>query len=162
MYLMYVSFDLVTIHKPNSSRPANSERYLICKLKREGTHVILEYLQECHKMLWDFSQSKKMEDKGLHIMDLVPLQLLSRMQHPFCHFIMSSNNYIARKQIRIIREMIKYAKNPELINEKQALIPKECFRIWNLPETIGPVKRISTDSCMELLSPYPKSTVNFM
>jgi len=159
---MYLSFDLVTIHKPNTSRPANSERYLICKLKREGTQTTLEYLRECHKVLWDLSQSEKPEDNGLHIMDLVSAHLLSRMQHPFCQFIMKSNNDIASKQIRSVREMLKYAEDPTLINEKQAVIPKECFRIWNLPETIGSEENISTsDFCMKLIHPYPISIVNF-
>jgi cap1 methyltransferase len=31
IYLMYRAFERVAIHKPNTSRPANSERYIICK-----------------------------------------------------------------------------------------------------------------------------------
>ena len=34
VYLMYRSFQQIAIHKPNTSRPANSERYIICKWKR--------------------------------------------------------------------------------------------------------------------------------
>ena len=34
----------VCIHKPNTSRPANSERYIVCKWKRPDTDNILQYL----------------------------------------------------------------------------------------------------------------------
>ena len=34
LYLMHTAFDAVTIYKPAQSRPANSERYIVCKVCR--------------------------------------------------------------------------------------------------------------------------------
>ena len=44
IYLMYRAFEKVCIHKPNTSRPANSERYIICKWKRPDSSGIADYL----------------------------------------------------------------------------------------------------------------------
>ena len=51
VYLMWRSFELVTIHKPVTSRPANSERYIVCKHKKEDTEEVHEYLFEVNKKL---------------------------------------------------------------------------------------------------------------
>ena len=41
IYLMYKCFSKVSICKPNTSRPANSERYLVCKWKKPYTDTIV-------------------------------------------------------------------------------------------------------------------------
>ena len=51
VYLMYRSFHAVAIHKPNTSRPANSERYIICKWKRPDSRDIHDYLYETNNRL---------------------------------------------------------------------------------------------------------------
>lgn len=55
VYLMYRAFDIVCIHKPNTSRPANSERYLVCKGKREECDDIRQYMFELNTRLNDVS-----------------------------------------------------------------------------------------------------------
>ena len=51
VYLMYRAFNDVCLHKPNTSRPANSERYIICKGKKEGADDIRQYMLEINAML---------------------------------------------------------------------------------------------------------------
>ena len=41
----------VCIQKPNTSRPANSERYLVCKGKREDSANIAQYMFEINARL---------------------------------------------------------------------------------------------------------------
>lgn len=41
IYLMHKCFSKITICKPNTSRPANSERYLVCKWKKPYTDTIV-------------------------------------------------------------------------------------------------------------------------
>ena len=48
---MYRAFDKVCIHKPNTSRPANSERYIICKGKRPQFEAIRDYLFKVNSRL---------------------------------------------------------------------------------------------------------------
>ena len=49
VYLMYRCFEEVCIFTPNSSRQGNSERYLICKKKRSGVQVVVEYLKHVNR-----------------------------------------------------------------------------------------------------------------
>ena len=51
IYLMYLAFDQVCIHKPNTSRPANSERYIVCKHKRPHTQPIRDYMSQINQRL---------------------------------------------------------------------------------------------------------------
>lgn len=43
IYLMHKCFSKVSICKPNTSRPANSERYLVCKWKKPYTDTIVSF-----------------------------------------------------------------------------------------------------------------------
>jgi cap1 methyltransferase len=45
IYLMYKCFKKICICKPNTSRPANSERYLVCKWKKPYTDTIVRNLK---------------------------------------------------------------------------------------------------------------------
>lgn len=51
VYLMYRAFESVCIQKPNTSRPANSERYLVCKGKRKGADSIAQFMLEINARL---------------------------------------------------------------------------------------------------------------
>lgn len=51
VYLLWRSFEKVAIHKPNTSRPANSERYVICKWKRPDSGPIGDYMFELNARL---------------------------------------------------------------------------------------------------------------
>lgn len=91
IYLMYLSFDLVSIHKPNTSRPANSERYLICKWKREGTENVQKYINDCHRLLWEF-RDKTVNSLPISILEIVPIALLTQENPQFFDYIFASNN----------------------------------------------------------------------
>ncbi len=52
LYLMRSCFEKVCLHKPNTSRPANSERYLICKWKKEDTRSVHDHFFEVNSR-WD-------------------------------------------------------------------------------------------------------------
>ncbi|VDM58636.1 unnamed protein product [Angiostrongylus costaricensis] len=46
VYLMHVAYNQVSLHKPHTSRPANSERYIICKgLRKNYSDAIRDYLK---------------------------------------------------------------------------------------------------------------------
>ena len=44
LYLLHTAFDKVCIYKPAQSRPANSERYVVCRGMRAGIEAITEHL----------------------------------------------------------------------------------------------------------------------
>lgn len=70
IYLMYKCFSKISICKPNTSRPANSERYLICKNKRPNTETVQRHLFQINKEMW---QNKTPD---LDVLELVPLNVL--------------------------------------------------------------------------------------
>lgn len=72
LFLMYNSFDLVAIHKPKTSRPANSERYLVCKWKKKDLNGIPAYLREKHVLFWKLSQLGNDVSEKETILHLVP------------------------------------------------------------------------------------------
>ena len=46
LYLMRRCFLRVCLHKPNTSRPANSERYIVCKWRKEDVRGVHDYMFE--------------------------------------------------------------------------------------------------------------------
>ncbi|CAB1340109.1 unnamed protein product [Coregonus sp. 'balchen'] len=44
VYLLYLCFDRVSLFKPITSRPANSERYIVCRGLKPGSDPVREYM----------------------------------------------------------------------------------------------------------------------
>jgi cap1 methyltransferase len=72
VYIMRFCFENVSLLKPITSRPANSERYLIGKWRKANVTPVLEYLRDCHAQMWDWSCNKQNKD----ILEIVPLEIL--------------------------------------------------------------------------------------
>ncbi|XP_066586803.1 cap-specific mRNA (nucleoside-2'-O-)-methyltransferase 1 [Prorops nasuta] len=127
IYLMYRCFHSVCIFKPNTSRPANSERYLICKGKRSHTDDIMKYLDKVNHQLLE-----KDDDKD--VIELVPLEILISDQ-AFYNYLKDSNNYIGKKQIAGLLKIAAYCEDPTLIEPRQEEMRELCLKLWNLPNT---------------------------
>ena len=125
IYLMYLCFEKVTIHKPNSSRPANSERYIICKWKKENTSSIEQYLfmLNCHLNSLNDDQD---------INEVVPFEILND-DIAFREYIVNSNNKIGRRQILFLSKVKAFAENQELNELRQGELRRECLRYWKIP-----------------------------
>lgn len=72
----------VCIHKPHTSRPANSERYLICKWKNPSCDTIERYLFDVNIII---------NEKAKDVRNLVPLSVLKQDTN-FYKYIYDSNN----------------------------------------------------------------------
>ncbi len=131
VYLMYRCFKQILIIKPNSSRPANSERYLICKHKNGNTTSIEKYLFIVNEKLW--------MDSDIDIIELVPYKTLNGDQN-FMKYIFESNTTIARNQIASISKIINFIKTKRKQTEKERIrqenIRMICLRDWNLPGAV--------------------------
>ncbi|KAL3285408.1 hypothetical protein HHI36_019510 [Cryptolaemus montrouzieri] len=73
IYLMYKCFKKVTILKPNSSRPANAERYLICNDLQSNGDVenIRIYLRLIAEKMW-----KLKDEEQTDVLEIVPLDII--------------------------------------------------------------------------------------
>ena len=125
IYLMYRSFAKITIFKPNSSRPANSERYLVCRGKLANVQDTADYLTRANLVLLE-------NDKSKDVLELVPYDVISD-DTVFMDFIKESNEMIAKGQIVALLKIAAFAENEELSELRQAEIKKQCMESWFLP-----------------------------
>lgn len=146
IYLMYKCFQRISICKPNTSRPANSERYLVCKWKKPFTDNIQRHLFEINKEMW---LNKKQE---LDIFEMVPMSVMQEDQQ-FFEYVFKSNNVIGKNQIVGLIKIAAYCHDSELIEKKQTEIRKKCLGLWKLPDESRkkPVVKNNDLYCAQLL-----------
>ncbi|XP_032689356.1 cap-specific mRNA (nucleoside-2'-O-)-methyltransferase 1 isoform X2 [Odontomachus brunneus] len=128
VYLMYRCFDSICIFKPNSSRPANSERYLICKGKKADTEVVMSYLMDTNAVMSQLS--KKDENDVTH---LVPLSELEA-DETFIKYLRESNDTLGKRQIVNLLKIAAFCEDPSLNEPKQTEMRKLCLQYWDLPD----------------------------
>lgn len=126
VYLMYRCFDEICIFKPNTSRPANSERYLICKGKRHDTYDVMKYLFHANKLLLK-------RDKENDVIELVSLEELE-MEKKFIQYLRRSNNELGKRQIVGLLKIAAFCEDSTLFEPRQADMRKQCLEHWELPD----------------------------
>ncbi|XP_063994561.1 cap-specific mRNA (nucleoside-2'-O-)-methyltransferase 1-like [Diachasmimorpha longicaudata] len=126
IYLLYRCFEKISIFKPNTSRPGNSERYLICEKKKSEIEAVINYLSYAREVLLR-------ADGNGDIRELVPVELLQDADS-FYNYICSSNNDLGRKQVMGLLKIAAFAENRNLSEPKQTQMKKECLEYWHLPD----------------------------
>ncbi|EEB15816.1 conserved hypothetical protein [Pediculus humanus corporis] len=146
VYLMYRSFQSVTIIKPNTSRPANSERYLVCKYKREDCIDIANHLFEINKRVPRYE-----DKKGTDVLELVPIDVLTN-DSDFFNYIILSNTKIGKNQIVSLDKLAAFSENCDLKEERQQELRKTCLNKWKIPDEARaePQKSDPGTKCLEL------------
>ena len=97
IYLMYRAFDHVCIHKPNTSRPANSERYIICKGKRHDAKNIKDYMFEINCRLNDLGFSLLgTTQSSTDVTEIVPSNVILE-DEKFVDYMRRSNDLIGER-----------------------------------------------------------------
>jgi cap1 methyltransferase len=167
VYLMHKCFSKITICKPNTSRPANSERYLVCKWKKPYTDTIVSifrlfslilsqlmvpnlqqrHLFDINKELW-----KSKESNDMDVLELVPLEVMQN-DREFFDYIYNSNNLIGKNQIVGLMKIAAFCKDPDLNETRQFEIRKQCLKLWKLPDEMRkkPIVKSSVQVCGQLL-----------
>lgn len=88
IYLMYTCFDRISLHKPVTSRPANSERYIVCQGARETVKdLVHDYLFEVNETLNETFRVDEIDDD---VVSLVPLEIM-KQDEAFFDYIYQSN-----------------------------------------------------------------------
>lgn len=146
IYLMYKSFQQICICKPNTSRPANSERYLVCKWKKPYTDTIQRHLFEINRELW------LNKDQELDILEMAPMNVMQG-DREFFDYIFNSNNTIGKNQIVGLLKIAAYCHDAELVETKQSEIRKQCLQLWELPDENRkkPIMKSNDLYCAQLL-----------
>lgn len=129
IYILYRCFDKVCIHKPVTSRPANSERYLVCLWKRLGTEPAEQHLASVNSILWSDVE------RGGDVTQLVPLSVLEEDKN-FFEYIYKSNCLLGERQIQNLLKIAKYSKDKNLKETTQAEMKEQCLALWKLPDAV--------------------------
>ena len=153
IYLMYRSFHTVAIHKPNTSRPANSERYIICKWKRADTKDIHDYLFETNERIFSLGLDLHGNTKSsVDVLKLVPDAMITSDEQ-FLDYMKRSNNDIADMQAVGLTKIAAFCRNETLYEYRQAELRVQCLDFWRVPDEARkkPVLENPRDAALRLL-----------
>uniref|UniRef100_A0A673HUF0 Cap-specific mRNA (nucleoside-2'-O-)-methyltransferase 1 n=1 Tax=Sinocyclocheilus rhinocerous TaxID=307959 RepID=A0A673HUF0_9TELE len=123
IYLLYLCFERVSLFKPVTSRPANSERYVVCKSLKPGTDAVREYMFTINLKLNQFRHSDR------DVTEVVPLDII-KGDTDFFQFMINSNESHCAVQIKALAKIHTYVRDTTLFEPRQADIRKECFKLW--------------------------------
>lgn len=129
IYLLYLVYDEVHIHKPLTSRVANSEKYIICKNFKGIDKKLLENLIEIYKNF------EKYDNKNIDITNF-------KLPNNFILQINEFNKKYVENQINFINKTINIIKKNETCNideliEKQIINAKKWCHIYKFNEFIS-------------------------
>ncbi|XP_033633452.1 cap-specific mRNA (nucleoside-2'-O-)-methyltransferase 1-like [Asterias rubens] len=126
IYLLYRAFYKVCLFKPVTSRPANSERYIVCKGMRSGAHLIHDYMFELNK------QMNRLKNSSDDILEVVPLEVI-KADEQFTQYITKQNELQAQTQAQGLAKIQAFVRNTKLLEPRQAEMRDECLRLWGVP-----------------------------
>ncbi|OAD78340.1 hypothetical protein PHYBLDRAFT_185181 [Phycomyces blakesleeanus NRRL 1555(-)] len=123
VWLLYQLFEMVCITKPLTSRPANSERYLVCKqLRFQQPTGLINALMRVQNM---------MEHKP--VMSFVKAAVLTEDEE-FFDYVKMRNFKMLLKQINSLTQLDLHLKDPQRpLQFDQEAIRRQCLAEWRLP-----------------------------
>ncbi|KRZ77062.1 MAGUK p55 subfamily member 5 [Trichinella papuae] len=145
IYLLWHCFDKLTLHKPHSSRPGNSEKYVIGIGFRGNCKQILDYLIKANLM---FDTFKADED----IRELLPSNFVQEANEFMSHF-MEINEQLSARQISFLKKYKIFSENRTLRDNRQQLIREDCLNLWKIPDESAKNVTQSAEMIFKLLSP---------
>ncbi|KAJ8270520.1 hypothetical protein GJAV_G00115890 [Gymnothorax javanicus] len=127
IYLVYLCFDRVSLFKPVTSRPANSERYVVCRGLKPGSDVVREYLFTVNLKL------NQLKNTDTDVNEVVPLDIIKGDLDFFQHMVTSNESHCA-VQIKALAKIHAFVLDTTLSEPKQAEIRKDCLKQWGIPD----------------------------
>ncbi|XP_032504396.1 cap-specific mRNA (nucleoside-2'-O-)-methyltransferase 1 isoform X4 [Phocoena sinus] len=127
IYLLYCCFERVCLFKPVTSRPANSERYVVCKGLKVGIDDVRDYLFSVNIKLNQLRNT----DSDVNL--VVPLEVI-KGDHEFTDYVIRSNESHCSLQIKALAKIHAFVQDTTLSEPRQAEIRKECLRLWGIPD----------------------------
>lgn len=127
IYLLYLCFERISLFKPITSRPANSERYVVCKGLKPGTDAVRDYMFTINLKLNQFRQSDR------DVTEVVPLEII-KADTDFFQYMINSNESHCVVQIKALAKIHAFVRDTNLFETRQADIRKECLKLWGVPD----------------------------
>uniref|UniRef100_A0A665TSM2 Cap-specific mRNA (nucleoside-2'-O-)-methyltransferase 1 n=1 Tax=Echeneis naucrates TaxID=173247 RepID=A0A665TSM2_ECHNA len=98
VYLLYLCFDRISLFKPLTSRPANSERYIVCRGLKPGSDAVREYMFKVNLKL------NQLKSTDRDVTEVVPLNII-KDDTDFYHFMVNSNESLCVVQIKALAKI---------------------------------------------------------
>lgn len=133
IYLMYLSFDSIAIFKPNASRPANSEKFLICKGKKATTDAIENFLFSLNCHLDAIDRNDNTDDALNDIISIVPIENVIKVDSHFYNYIYRVNTLLGKRQILFLSKMKIFADDLSLKDLNYGQLISNCYEKWLIP-----------------------------
>ncbi|KAM6915772.1 cap-specific mRNA (nucleoside-2'-O-)-methyltransferase 1 isoform 1-T1 [Xenentodon cancila] len=127
VYLLYLCFERISLFKPVTSRPANSERYIVCRSLKPGADAVREYMFKVNLKL------NQLRNTDTDVADVVPLEII-KDDPDFFQFMVKSNESLCAVQIKALAKIQAFVVESTLSEPKQADIRKECLKLWGVPD----------------------------
>ncbi|MFT7813046.1 cap-specific mRNA (nucleoside-2'-O-)-methyltransferase 1 [Arapaima gigas] len=148
IYLLYLCFERVSLFKPLTSRPANSERYVVCRGLKPGSAPVREYLFTVNLKL------NQLRHTEMDVTEVVPLDII-KGDTDFCNYMISSNESsqtwwtliacFALTPLSSLFKILTFCVVFRTLSEpRQAEIRKQCLKLWGIPDKVR-VAPASTD-----------------
>ncbi|KAK3708214.1 hypothetical protein RRG08_023623 [Elysia crispata] len=131
VYLMNMIFDQVAIFKPVTSRPANSERYIVCKGLKPNKKSVQHYMHFINVDLNKYMSAVSTED----VTDVVPLEILLD-DKPFFDYVLQSNESLAKLQAINLKKIETFTRNSQLHESRQSDVRSRCLEKWKIPDRV--------------------------
>ncbi|XP_053316574.1 cap-specific mRNA (nucleoside-2'-O-)-methyltransferase 1 [Spea bombifrons] len=129
IYLLYCCFERISLFKPVTSRPANSERYIVCRGLKTGIEDVRNYLFTVNLRLNHLRNS----DQDVNL--VVPLEVL-RGDRQFFEYMVRSNERYCEVQIKALAKIHAFVQDSTLSEPRQAELRKECLKMWGVPDQV--------------------------
>ncbi|KYQ92013.1 D111/G-patch domain-containing protein [Tieghemostelium lacteum] len=122
LYLVFKSFGQFAIVKPYTSRPLNSERYVVAKnLKQYRPEKLIKYLHHINEKI----------NSGHSVLEIINK---CDVDPRFEEYISKTSKQICEKQIKAFEFFKKYVEDENLVQPDHEEIRKYCLTEWGLPQ----------------------------
>jgi 23S rRNA U2552 (ribose-2'-O)-methylase RlmE/FtsJ len=127
LYLLFQCYKEVYIYKPKTSRPTNSEKYIICKYFDLQDDVKINYLSSLKKLSENIMLSKT---------KFVSFKLFDNISSSFLDNVKMMNNYLLDKQCLHLENAIKLCNDQDFLDNYESRLEesvgnrREVFHKW--------------------------------
>ena len=126
LYVLTRCFRSVSIFKPVSSRPANSEKYIICQDKHTDL-VVGPWIDLMKKVELEYRNNEA------NISGFINLSILGEEYTLFTEWLMGMNNELTLIMNNTGNKILALSRGEDIVNVKIDL--PLCFTLWNLSST---------------------------
>ncbi|CAB3378212.1 Hypothetical predicted protein [Cloeon dipterum] len=136
IWLMRRAFRKICIFRPNTSWPANSERYLVCEHRLEDVSAV-KYL------MWTANEEfeKLATGSGRAVVTLVPEDVIAGDKE-LVEYLTTSNNELGQRQIVSLNKIKTFYQDSTLFEPRQAEMRKSCLDLWCIPDKSRTAPRV--------------------